>query len=256
MLPCEYVEVSLVYIGSSKDPIFDQPSNLVPMPTSELATSQYRATVLHLPNYCDENYVDVTLVRDLFRTHNSTDTAMPDINNDTRVILRWHYTPLDETEVTTHRVIRDSRYQMILRKQDWERPIQRWLQLEAYQRRQRQQQKQQHQHQQIQQDVSAETTSQQKADASSRQTRGKLDVVYLASSTNFVPPSPALSEWDDDEDSEMDCEWSEVEIIEPASSKETLSQDDSKSFWRWSKDHHNWFHQNEDHTLTWFDELD
>ena len=244
MLPCEYVEVSLVSIGSPNQPV-DHISRVVE--TAKINTKQFqRATVLHLANYSDENFVDISLVRDLFRAKHGSETPLPHIDNDTRITLQWHYTPLDETEVTTHRVLRDSRYQIILRKQDWERPIRQWLQLKAHQRLQ----------QQKQHTIIAEIRPQQKVKEGSQRLKTKLEIDSSHLCQDIAPLSPAPSEWGDDDDSDYDFEWSEAEIIESEPSDQASKQTESNAFWTWSREQQSWFHKNEDQTITWFPGLE
>lgn len=228
MLPCDYVQVSLVSIGSQKHPLDHFSGNASGPVQSQIAT------VLHLDEYGDDNFVDDTLVRNLYSAKHGAEAPVPYIDNDTRVRLQWHYLPLDETEVTTHKVVRNSRYQIILRKQDWERPIRYWQQLDACQREQ--------QHYRNQHAAVHQHDSQLKAEEGSQ------------SPTTSNPQSPQINGTsppiisDDDEESEFELEWSDVEIIEP---KEGAVEKDSTAFWTWSPEHKQWFHENENHTVMW-----
>lgn len=231
MLPCEYVQVSLVSIGSRKHPL-DHFAGVAPGPVQDQT-----ATVFHLEDYCDDSYVDVTLVRNLYRAKHGAEAKVPYIDKDTRVVLQWHYLPLDETEVTTHAVVRNSRYQIILRKQDWERPIRCWLQ-EACQR--------EHQQQRDQQSLISQQETQQKAEEA-RQSPTTLSNPEYPQINGTSPP--IIQE--DEEESEFELEWSDVEIIESEPSEGGAVEKDSNAFWTWSREHKQWFHKNEDQTVMW-----
>lgn len=252
MLQCEYVEVSLVSIGSPNQPA-NQFSRFVETATATATatpnintTHSQKATVLYLTNYCDESFVDVSLVRDLFRAENGPETPIPHIDNDTRVTLQCRHGPLDKAEVTTHRVLRDSRYQVILRREDWEQPIRQWRQLEAHQRQQ----------QKTQNAIAPQHRPQQKVEEGIRNLKVKSEIDSPRLHQDMAPLSPAPSEWDEDEDVESDFEWSEVEIIESKPSEESSKQSNSSAFWIWSGEHQSWFHKNEDQTTTWFEDLE
>jgi len=244
MLQSDYVEVSLVSIGSPNQPanqILESPTTT---PTSNINIKHsQKATVLYLTDYRDESFVDVSLVRDLFRAEYGPETPIPHIDNNTRVTLRCRHGPLDKAEVTTHHVLRDSRYQVILRRQDWERPIQQWRQLEARQRQQRK----------IQNAVTSQHRSHHKVE---EEIRVKSEMHSPRLHQDVVPLSPAPSEWDEDEDLESDCEWSEVEIIESEPPEQGSKQSNSGAFWIWSREHQSWFHQNQDQTITWFEDME
>lgn len=253
MLPCEYVEVSLVSIGSPSQPadhVFGFAETPTPTPTPSI-NSKYsqKATVLYLTDDCDRSFVDVSLVRDLFRAKYGPETPIPHIDNDTRVALQLRHGPVDQAEVTIHQVLRDSRYQVILRKADWERPIQQWLQLEAHQRQQ----------QKIQNAVAARHPPQQKVEEGIRNLKVKSEMDSPRLHQEIAPLSPAPSDWDEDEeedkDIESDFEWSEVEIIESMLSEEGSKPSNSSAYWTWSGEHQSWFHKNEDQTITWFEDL-
>ncbi|CAM1502067.1 Fc.00g040510.m01.CDS01 [Cosmosporella sp. VM-42] len=247
-LPCEYAEASLVSIGSQQDPLDNSSgpataaANVAPKP---LHTQ--RATMLYLPNDGDDSFIEVNFVRSLFRAKRGPDVPIPHIDNDTRVTIQWHFLPLDKIEVTRHRVLRNSRYQIILRKQDWEPPIRHWLQREyeqLHQQRQREaialvHQAQQNDHKTCR--MSKSGTPLQPSDQPQEST---------------PPPSPAPSACGHDSEHEADMEWSEVEITELDASNESAQEEDSKSFWIWSREHQRFFHENEDQSIVWFHNLD
>ncbi|KAF7559985.1 hypothetical protein G7046_g4162 [Stylonectria norvegica] len=264
-LQCQFIYVSLISVGSPRQCLDD---TLAVAPTSKPVQPQ-RASVLHLANYCDVSFVDVALVRELFSEKYGPDVPMPHIDNDTRVQLQWSYPSLDETEVTKHRVLRDSRYQIILRKQDWLGPIRSWLQLQHQEQYldQQQQQEIQEQQQQLQRlQLQEAETQQQHQDTQGSTHRSCSQTTHASSSasetipsastqpaTVVAPPSPEPSDFEDSSDSGDDFAWSEMEIVETEPTEAAGDAEKNESaFWTFSREHHNWFHRDEDGTIMWF----
>lgn len=290
MLPSEHIAVSLLSVGSQRRPL-EHCGGISLQPLQE-----HHATVLHLDTYHPDNFVDVDLVRQLFRSKYGEDAPIPPIDGDTRVHLQWHYLPLSETEVTKHRVVHNVSYQIILRKQDWERPVRLWRQ-QQYQQQQleyQQQQQQQDEYQQQQQDEyqqqqhqphpQSQTTGESSASEPSAPQPGVCRINTITGSESDVEPLDRRSTFTesvcsesmedcmdevvivDDDDVygeptfEDDNEWLGTEPLlvetEDISDREDYDDADAKAYWSWSPTEQQWYHETEDGSIRWFPSLD
>jgi hypothetical protein len=121
MLPCQTITVSL---GGIDNP--NHSPQLLSLPKDDLSVATAEGTrVLHLDQDGEYSFIEVGFLLELYAKAFGSTTPMPHIDNDSRVTLRWHYPSLDTMEETTHRVLRDITYPVILRKNDWIEPITR-----------------------------------------------------------------------------------------------------------------------------------
>lgn len=93
---------------------------------------------LHLKGPAEYSYIEVNHLRALYREACGPQKPMPAFDVNTLVQLQWKYPAFEEVQVTFHRVLRDSRFPVILRRQDWEPVLRLWLQTEHADQLQRQ----------------------------------------------------------------------------------------------------------------------
>ncbi|KAH7175788.1 hypothetical protein EDB81DRAFT_23710 [Dactylonectria macrodidyma] len=121
MLPCQYIKVRLVEVESlaqqSKSPALGRPPKNLPL---------QQVSVLNLSNCAKYSFISKSLADELLKSNYGSRSLNFSIDNDTILRLEWHYLDLNNTFVTTHLVVRDSPFLVILRKQDWEQPLQVW----------------------------------------------------------------------------------------------------------------------------------
>ncbi|KAL6409670.1 hypothetical protein AUP68_06053 [Ilyonectria robusta] len=84
-------------------------------------------TVMYLFNRAKYSFIAKSAAKQLLITNYGSRASAFNIDNDTLMILEWRYPGLKHTRVTAHLVVRDSPFQIVLRKQDWEQPIRSWL---------------------------------------------------------------------------------------------------------------------------------
>ncbi|KAF7539860.1 hypothetical protein G7Z17_g12326 [Cylindrodendrum hubeiense] len=121
MLPCKFITVRLLEVEAPKH----SPSPQLGRPDGNVYPQ--KVSVLHLSNSAKHSFIAKKFLQHLLRINYGRRASEFKINNDTLVHLEWKYPDLNHAEVTTHLVVRDSHFQIILRKQDWERPIRSWL---------------------------------------------------------------------------------------------------------------------------------
>lgn len=121
MRPRKFITVRLLEVqvlNNSPSPVLGHAPKNVPPKT---------VSVLHLSNRAKHSFIAKPLAKQLLKTNYGSRASAFNIDNDTLIILEWRYPDLKHTEVTTHLVVRDSPFQIVLRKQDWELPIRVWL---------------------------------------------------------------------------------------------------------------------------------
>ncbi|KPM40984.1 hypothetical protein AK830_g5617 [Neonectria ditissima] len=123
MLPCESIKLILLSVESLK-PTLPQPSGLG---RRRKNVPYENASVLHISNSAKYSFITEKFLLKLLRANYGSQFSSFKIDNDSIAHLQWHYPNLRHMETTTHLVVRDSRFQIILRKEDWERPIRHWL---------------------------------------------------------------------------------------------------------------------------------
>ncbi|KAH7157730.1 hypothetical protein B0J13DRAFT_617795 [Dactylonectria estremocensis] len=121
MLPCQHIKARLVEVESlaqqSKSPALGRPPNSLPL---------QEVSVLHLSNCAKYSFIAKSLADELLKSNYGPRASSYSIDNDTILRLEWHYLDQNDAIVTTHLVVRDSPFLVILRKQDWEQPIKVW----------------------------------------------------------------------------------------------------------------------------------
>ncbi|KAK7415777.1 hypothetical protein QQZ08_012259 [Neonectria magnoliae] len=127
MLPCEYIKVILLSVESSKHSLH-RPSDLGRRRKNIPYES---ASVLHISNSARYSFIAERLLRKLLRVNYGSRSSSFEIDNDSVVHLQWHYPNVKHMETTSHLVLRDAHFGIILRKEDWQLPIKHWL-MEEY----------------------------------------------------------------------------------------------------------------------------
>ncbi|KAH6959682.1 hypothetical protein BKA56DRAFT_600847 [Ilyonectria sp. MPI-CAGE-AT-0026] len=235
-------------------------------------------SVLHLSNRARYSFIAEPLAKQLLKTNYGSRASAFKIDNGTLIILEWRYPDLKHTEVTTHLVVRDSPFQIVLRKQDWEMPIRFWLmgcaeqELRGYGILQTYQKKV---------GMSPNKAEIPQCGDASESVAGALEItperdsdkdsVVSESSINQSTSSRAttVSEGEvggDEQGNEeagsetgqldSESEWPDIEIVSTKSEdSDTDNEEQADAYWTWSPEQHRWFHENEDKSLAWFPPL-
>ncbi|KAH6894272.1 hypothetical protein B0T10DRAFT_558421 [Thelonectria olida] len=119
MRPCDSILIRLRSIESSRP---NGPS-IVFKPQGRIVHQQ-RASVQHICNSADHSFIRGNLLWRLLLAYCDSNSPEIDIDNDTIVVLEWHYPGVEKMEVTEHLVVEESPSDIILRVEDWEKPVQ------------------------------------------------------------------------------------------------------------------------------------
>ncbi|KAK7413886.1 hypothetical protein QQX98_007227 [Neonectria punicea] len=123
MLPCEHIKVILLSVESLKHSLH-RPSDL----GRRRRNIPYKSvSVLHISNSGRYSFITERLLRKLLRVNYGSRSSSFEIDNDSIVHLQWHYPNVKHMETTSHLVLRDAHFEIILRKEDWELAIRRCL---------------------------------------------------------------------------------------------------------------------------------
>ncbi|KAM5375826.1 hypothetical protein ACJZ2D_005748 [Fusarium nematophilum] len=124
MIHVEEISARILAIGSGSTA---QPENIDAGPSSVKHVQPELASVLHASNRGKYSLMTKAFFEKLYIHRYGPEEPLPSITTDTAVHLQWQYPDFDQLQVTTHLIIHNSPYDVILRKEDWERPIQTWL---------------------------------------------------------------------------------------------------------------------------------
>lgn len=227
MLPCQFINVSLVSFVTINHP--PQESSPDPIHKDGPAAS---ARVYYLDKDGEESYIEIGFLRVLHVKAYGEGAPMPCICRDTRVILQWSY-PAAPTVVerTSHQVLREALYPVILQRSDWTKPITRlWAQL--YPRR------------------SVPGSLRHEADDNPLMQAASVSDGTSSHRSFSCPSSPQTT---------VDDDWSSVcdepegpngrriwfELVDSESQGETLLKSDTEYYWDWSDEHEKFIHRNE-----------
>ncbi|KAF4987207.1 hypothetical protein FDECE_15540 [Fusarium decemcellulare] len=289
-LPCDHVKVSLFSIQPQGHPPLDSHSTLG---SNSKPLQLQDASVLHLDNSGTSSFVSAKLLQSLYRAKYGPDRPLPTMDEKTQAQLCWQYPTANETQVTTHHVLHTAVYDVILRRQDWERPVQRVVtQLKARQeppenpalpkrKSQRQsarlQQKKHAQKQRHQGEPKRSSKKPSKAPKKGKTPRDRSGHRSddQRSQAGTVPASPQTGPEDENNlvnkesistqqtnmvfQQETPTYVLEVAIPEFEAVQAAPGNDDTEkdpdAFWQWSKDEQQWYHQDDDGSILWFQEL-
>ncbi|KAI5464720.1 hypothetical protein BGZ63DRAFT_161393 [Mariannaea sp. PMI_226] len=122
MRPCDSIIIRLLAIGSSRPN-----GQVLQLERQGKHVHEPAVSVQHISNSADYSFIRQSKLQALLLEN--CDSSFPDIeiDDDTVVVIRWHYPGTSKREVTKHLVVRESRFDIILRKQDWEQPIREFL---------------------------------------------------------------------------------------------------------------------------------
>lgn len=242
MLPCEHIKVSLGAFHSPQQ----HPASPGPDPQSTkddgIAASAVTARVLHLEHYGQYSFVEVGYLATLHAKKHGPGVPMPAVDNDTRVTLRWHYPSLDTVEETTHRVLRDITYPVILRKDDWIAPIMRLLSQERRRRPAG--------GCPVLEEGDDEMDLHAASESDRTSSRGDM-------SSPASPPSTVDDDWKSCCGSSYTAtpRRSEIELVDSAY-RDTPKDQAKQHYWEWSQKEQRWFHRNPNGSTIPFPELD
>jgi hypothetical protein len=149
MLPCEKISVSLVdfcdrpghlRLDAPQDGHCDHHS-IRPTPSQPLQAHdklvgashvvENTARVFYLNHPADHSFVEVHFLAQLWSKKHGASVPLPTLSKDTRVRLRWRFPSVHGMSfTTTHGVLREVTFDIILRENDWYEPIMRLWQWE------------------------------------------------------------------------------------------------------------------------------
>ncbi|KAH7019414.1 hypothetical protein EDB80DRAFT_700777 [Ilyonectria destructans] len=250
MRPRKFITVRLLEVqvlNNSPSPVLGHAPKNVPPKT---------VSVLHLSNRAKHSFIAKPLAKQLLKTNYGSRASAFNIDNDTLIILEWRYPDLKHTEVTTHLVVRDSPFQIVLRKQDWELPIRFWLMDFSNQELRENGILQPHQ-KKVGESSKAETT--QPGDAPESIVGASEIVSERDSDTESVTSKSSSTQSRSSTAttiSDSESEWPDIEIVSTKSEdSDTDDEEQADAYWTWSPEQHRWFHENEDKSLAWFPRL-
>lgn len=235
MLPCRYVNVSLVSLVSD--------SHIPQQDCTEVKEGGHPAAyarVFHIDEDGHDNFVKLSFLEKLYHETYGLRETMPRISSATRAILRWCYPAMPEVVRTTaHQVRAKAEYHIILRKIDWVTPIQ---QLRDQQYR----------------NVPPRYLTSQEQDEECLRAGSVSD----ATSSQWSVSDPSSPQSTVDEDSQdlqgisgycpADVENSQIwfEIVDSKPHEASSGKLGVRYYWKWSDKAERFVHQNEDGSIT------